>query len=148
MGGALSHLRVLDLSRVLAGPWASQMLADLGAEVIKIERPDTGDDTRSWGPPWVSDPKWPDERQSAYFMSTNRNKQSVAVDIGDPRGQELVKALASRCDVLIENFKVGGLRQYGLDYESLKRLNSGIVYCSITGFGQTGPYAHRPGYDF
>jgi crotonobetainyl-CoA:carnitine CoA-transferase CaiB-like acyl-CoA transferase len=146
--GALSHLRVLDLSRVLAGPWASQTLADLGAEVIKIERPDTGDDTRAWGPPWVNDPQWADERQSAYFAGANRNKQSVAVDIGHPRGQELVKALAARCGVLIENFKVGGLRQYGLDHESLKAINPGIVYCSITGFGQTGPYAHRPGYDF
>jgi crotonobetainyl-CoA:carnitine CoA-transferase CaiB-like acyl-CoA transferase len=147
--GALSHLRVLDLSRVLAGPWASQLLADLGAEVIKIERPDTGDETRSWGPPWVGGPKGSDEeRQSAYFAGANRNKQSVAVDIGDPRGQELVRSLAARCDVLIENFKVGGLRQYGLDHESMKAVNPRIVYCSITGFGQTGPYAHRPGYDF
>jgi crotonobetainyl-CoA:carnitine CoA-transferase CaiB-like acyl-CoA transferase len=146
--GALSHLRVLDLTRVLAGPWASQTLADLGAEVIKIERPDTGDDTRAWGPPWVEDPQWGEERQSAYFAGANRNKQSVAVDIGNPRGQELVKALAAQCDVLIENFKVGGLRQYGLDYESLKAVNPALVYCSITGFGQTGPYAQRAGYDF
>ncbi|GAA4330711.1 CaiB/BaiF CoA-transferase family protein [Variovorax defluvii] len=146
--GALSHLRVLDMSRVLAGPWASQILADLGAEVIKIERPDAGDDTRSWGPPWVEDPQWGDERQSAYFVGANRNKKSVAVDIADSRGRELVLALASKCDVLIENFKVGGLRRYGLDYESVRRTHPGIVYCSITGFGQTGPYAHRPGYDF
>ena len=146
--GALSHLRVLDMSRVLAGPWASQILADLGAEVIKVERPDAGDDTRAWGPPWVEDPQWGDERQSAYFVGTNRNKKSVAVDISDLRGRELVQALASKCDVLIENFKVGGLRQYGLDYDSVRQANPGIVYCSITGFGQTGPYAQRPGYDF
>lgn len=146
--GALSHLRVLDLSRVLAGPWASQILADLGAEVIKIEKPDAGDDTRAWGPPWIEGPQWGVERQSAYFVGANRNKQSVAVDIGSARGQELVQALTARCDVLIENFKVGGLRQYGLDYESLRAINPSIVYCSITGFGQTGPYAQRPGYDF
>ena len=146
--GALSHLRVLDMSRVLAGPWASQILADLGAEVIKVERPDAGDDTRAWGPPWVEDPQWGDERQSAYFVGTNRNKKSVAVDISDLRGREIVLALASKCDVLIENFKVGGLRQYGLDYDSVRQANPGIVYCSITGFGQTGPYAQRPGYDF
>ncbi|MGO4328949.1 CaiB/BaiF CoA transferase family protein [Cupriavidus sp. 2TAF22] len=147
--GALSHLRVLDLSRVLAGPWASQILADLGAEVIKVERPDTGDDTRSWGPPWVSSPEWSNnERQSAYFAGANRNKQSVAVDLSHPRGQAMVQALAEHCDVVVENFKVGGLKQYGLDYESLREINPRIVYCSITGFGQTGPYSHRPGYDF
>jgi crotonobetainyl-CoA:carnitine CoA-transferase CaiB-like acyl-CoA transferase len=146
--GVLSHLRVLDLSRVLAGPWASQILADLGAEVIKIEHPDRGDDTRAWGPPWASTDRWTGERQSAYFAGTNRNKQSVAVDIAHPQGQEIVKALALGCDIVIENFKVGGLRQYGLDYESLKVTNPAIIYCSITGFGQTGPYAHRPGYDF
>ena len=147
--GALSHLRVLDLSRVLAGPWASQILADLGAEVIKIEKPDTGDDTRSWGPPWISSPAWGDrERQSAYFAGANRNKQSVAIDLSHPRGQEMVRALAAQCDVVIENFKVSGLKQYGLDYESLREINPRIVYCSITGFGQSGPYSHRPGYDF
>ena len=146
--GALSHLRILDLSRVLAGPWASQILADLGAEVIKVEHPDRGDDTRAWGPPWASTDRWTDERQSAYFAGANRNKQSVAVDIAHPQGQEIVKALASGCDIVIENFKVGGLLQYGLDYESLKVTNPAIIYCSITGFGQTGPYAHRPGYDF
>lgn len=147
--GALSHLRVLDLSRVLAGPWASQILADLGAEVIKIEKPDSGDDTRSWGPPWVSFPEWSnEERQSAYFAGANRNKQSVAIDLSHPQGQVMVRALAEHCDVVVENFKVGGLKQYGLDYESLREINPRIVYCSITGFGQTGPYSHRPGYDF
>jgi crotonobetainyl-CoA:carnitine CoA-transferase CaiB-like acyl-CoA transferase len=146
--GALSHLRVLDLSRVLAGPWSGQILGDLGAEVIKIEKPDAGDDTRSWGPPWVEDPQWGEDRQSAYFLGANRNKQSVAVDIGQQRGQDIVRSLAMHCDILIENFKVGGLRQYGLDYESLKAINPKLIYCSITGFGQTGPYAHRPGYDF
>lgn len=146
--GALSHLRVLDLSRVLAGPWASQILADLGADVIKIERPDSGDDTRAWGPPWMEDPQWGDERQSAYFVGVNRNKRSVAIDIGDPRGSELVRTLATKCDVLLENFKVGGLGKYGLDYASLQEINPRLIYCSITGFGQSGPYAHRPGYDF
>jgi crotonobetainyl-CoA:carnitine CoA-transferase CaiB-like acyl-CoA transferase len=146
--GALSHLRVLDMSRVLAGPWASQTLADLGADVIKIERPDTGDDTRAWGPPWIATPQGDPERQSAYFAGANRNKKSVAVNIADPRGVEIVTALATTSDIFIENFKVGGLKQYGLDYESLRKVNPGIIYCSITGFGQTGPYAKRPGYDF
>ncbi len=146
--GALSHLRVLDLSRVLAGPWASQLLADLGAEVIKIERPGRGDDTRAWGPPWISDPQWGEVAQSAYFAGANRNKKSVAVDIATPDGQRLVAALAAQCDVLIENFKVGGLRAYGLDYDTLRLRHPGLVYCSITGFGQDGPYAARPGYDF
>ena len=146
--GALSHLRVLDLSRVLAGPWASQLLADLGAEVIKIERPGVGDDTRGWGPPWIRDPQWGEVAQSAYFAGANRNKKSVAVDITTDDGQRLVAALAAQCDVLIENFKVGGLQAYGLDYATLKARHPGLVYCSITGFGQTGPYAARPGYDF
>ena len=145
---ALAHLRVLDLSRVLAGPWASQTLADLGAEVIKIERPDGGDDTRGWGPPWVAEAGGSEGRHSAYFAGANRNKQSVAVDIGDPRGQEIVRALAANSDVLIENFKVGGLARFGLGYETLRGINPRLVYCSITGFGQTGPYAHLPGYDF
>lgn len=144
---ALSHLRVLDLSRVLAGPWASQTLGDLGAEVIKIEHPGAGDDTRAWGPPWVNDPQWGERRQSAYFVGANRNKQSVAIDIADPRGSALVAALADQCDIVIENFKVDGLRQYGLDYATLRRSNPRLIYCSITGFGQSGPYAHRPGYD-
>jgi crotonobetainyl-CoA:carnitine CoA-transferase CaiB-like acyl-CoA transferase len=146
--GALSHLKVLDLSRVLAGPWASQILADLGADVIKIERPGAGDDTRAWGPPWVQDPQWGDVKQSAYFVSANRNKRSVAIDLTNVEGQKIVAALARQCDVVLENFKVGGLKAYGLNYESLAKINPRIVYCSITGFGQDGPYASRPGYDF
>jgi crotonobetainyl-CoA:carnitine CoA-transferase CaiB-like acyl-CoA transferase len=145
--GALSHLRVLDLSRVLAGPWASQMLADLGAEVIKIEHPGRGDDTRGWGPPYLHDG---DGRavESAYFLCANRNKRSVAIDLATSEGQAALRELAAASDVLIENFKVGGLAKYGLDYASLSALNPRLVYCSITGFGQTGPYAQRPGYDF
>jgi len=146
--GALSHLRVLDLTRVLAGPWACQILADLGAEVIKVEHPGSGDDTRAWGPPWIDAAAGAGPRQSAYFAGANRNKQSLAVDLSDARGQAIVRELAARSDVLVENFKVGGLQQYGLDYASLREINPGLVYCSITGFGQTGPYAHRPGYDF
>jgi crotonobetainyl-CoA:carnitine CoA-transferase CaiB-like acyl-CoA transferase len=148
MAGALNHIRVLDLSRILAGPWAGQMLADLGAEVIKIEKPGTGDDTRSWGPPYLRDGSGADTSESAYYLGANRGKKSVAVDISDPAGQEIVRRLAAQADVVIENFKVGGLRKYGLDYESLKTINPRLVYCSITGFGQTGPYADRPGYDF
>jgi crotonobetainyl-CoA:carnitine CoA-transferase CaiB-like acyl-CoA transferase len=144
---ALSHLRVVDLSRVLAGPWASQMLADLGAEVLKIEHPERGDDTRGWGPPYATDANG-QAVESAYFLCANRNKKSVAVDIATPEGQALVRELALNSDVLIENFKVGGLARYGLDYETLSELNPRLVYCSITGFGQTGPYAQRPGYDF
>ena len=147
-GGALSHIRVLDLSRVLAGPWAGQILADLGAEVIKVERPGRGDDTRGWGPPYLKDAGGRDTGESAYFLSANRGKKSVAVDISKPEGQELVRRLAAESDVLIENFKVGGLARYGLDYESLSAVNPRLVYCSITGFGQDGPYRARPGYDF
>ncbi|THF56212.1 CaiB/BaiF CoA transferase family protein [Pseudothauera rhizosphaerae] len=143
--GALSHLRVLDLSRVLAGPWASQLLGDLGAEVIKVERPGSGDDTRAWGPPWF---EAGGRREAAYYLATNRNKQSVAIDITRPDGQELVRQLAREADVVIENYKVGGLAKYGLDYGSLRAENPRLVYCSITGFGQDGPYAERPGYDF
>ena len=146
--GALSHLKVLDLSRVLAGPWATQILADLGAEVIKIERPGAGDDTRAWGPPWLTDAEGKATDQSAYYLSTNRNKKSVAIDIAAPEGQRLLRAMAAECDVIVENFKVGGLKQYGLDYDSLREVNPRLVYCSITGFGQTGPYAPRAGYDF
>ncbi|WP_300339540.1 CaiB/BaiF CoA-transferase family protein [Accumulibacter sp.] len=147
-GGALAHLRVLDLSRVLAGPWASQLLADLGAEVIKVERPGVGDDTRSWGPPWMADGEGQPTREAAYFLCTNRNKLSLTVDITRPEGQAIVRQLARDADVLIENFKLGGLAAYGLDYPSLRVLNPQLVYCSITGFGQTGPYAARAGYDF
>ena len=148
MAGALSHLRVLDLSRVLAAPWCSQVLADLGAEVIKIERPGTGDDTRAWGPPWVKDAAGRNTGEAAYFMCANRGKQSVTVDIAKPEGQEIVRKLALQSDILIENYKVGGLAQYGLDYATLSALHPRLIYCSVTGFGQTGPYAPRAGYDF
>nr|MDP2190307.1 CaiB/BaiF CoA-transferase family protein [Rhodoferax sp.] len=146
--GALSHIRILDLSRVLAGPWAGQTLGDLGAEVIKVERPVTGDDTRMWGPPFLKDPKGHATRDSAYYLCTNRNKKSITVDLTQLAGQALIRDLAKTCDVVIENFKVDNLKQYGLDYEVLKAVNPRLVYCSITGFGQTGPYAHRAGYDF
>jgi crotonobetainyl-CoA:carnitine CoA-transferase CaiB-like acyl-CoA transferase len=146
--GALSHIRVLDLSRVLAGPWAGQILADLGAEVIKVERPGCGDDTRAWGPPFLKDAEGENTTEAAYYLSANRNKRSVTIDFTRPEGQKLVKELAAKSDILIENFKVGGLAAYGLDYASLKAINPGLIYCSITGFGQTGPYAKRAGYDF
>lgn len=146
--GALSHLRVLDLSRVLAGPWAGQILADLGAEVIKIERPGNGDDTRAWGPPFLKDPRGENTSEAAYYLSANRNKQSVTIDFTQPEGQKLVRELAAKSDIVIENFKVGGLKAYGLDYESLQLENPRLIYCSITGFGQAGPYAKRAGYDF
>ncbi len=146
--GALSHIRVLDLSRVLAGPWAGQILADLGAEVIKVERPGNGDDTRAWGPPFLKDTQGENTSEAAYYLSANRNKQSVTIDFTLPDGQALVRELAARSDILIENFKVGGLAAYGLDYASLKAINPKLIYCSITGFGQTGPYARRAGYDF
>ena len=146
--GALSHLKVLDLSRVLAGPWATQLLGDLGAEVIKVERPGAGDDTRAWGPPWFEGGPDGKRREAAYYLATNRNKRSVAIDITHPDGQALVRELAREADVLVENYKVGGLAKYGLDYASLRTVNPRLVYCSITGFGQDGPYAERPGYDF
>lgn len=146
--GALNGIRVLDLSRVLAGPWCGQILADLGAEVIKVERPKLGDDTRSWGPPWMKDNSGQDIQEAAYYQSTNRNKLSVAIDIASPEGQELIKALIQDSDVVIENYKAGSLKKYGLDYESLAAINPGLVYCSITGFGQNGPRAEEPGYDF
>lgn len=146
--GALSHIRVLDLSRVLAGPWAGQILADLGADVVKVERPGTGDDTRSWGPPFLKTPSGESSSEAAYYLSANRNKQSVTIDFTRPEGQQLVRELAAKADILIENFKVGGLRAYGLDYAALKAINPRLIYCSITGFGQTGPYARRAGYDF
>ena len=148
MTGALANIRVLDLSRVLAGPWAGQTLADLGAEVIKVERPGSGDDTRHWGPPYVKDPAGNDTGEAAYFQSANRNKQSLTIDFTRPQGQQLIRKLALQSDVLLENFKVGGLAAYGLDYESLKAINPRLIYCSITGFGQDGPYAKRAGYDF
>lgn len=147
MNGALSHITVLDLSRVLAGPWAGQVLADLGALVIKIERPGTGDDTRSWGPPYLRDAQGKDTADAAYYLCANRNKQSVTVDFTTAEGQAIVRNLARQADVVLENFKVGGLAAYGLDYESLRAVNPRLIYCSITGFGQTGPYAQRAGYD-
>jgi len=146
--GALSHIRVLDLSRVLAGPWAGQILADLGAEVIKVERPGKGDDTRAWGPPFLKDPQGENTSEAAYYLSANRNKQSVTIDFTLPEGQKLVRELAAKSDILIENFKAGGLAAYGLDYASLRAINPRLIYCSITGFGQTGPYSRRAGYDF
>ncbi len=146
--GALSHLRVLDLTRVLAGPWCTQTLADLGAEVIKIERPGSGDDTRQWGPPYAKDAEGNPTTEAAYYLAVNRNKKSVTLDIATPQGQALVRKLVAKADVLVENYKVGQLARYGLDYDSLRAIKPALVYCSITGFGQTGPYAPRPGYDF
>jgi len=148
MPGPLSHLTILDLSRVLAGPWCTQLFADLGALVIKIEKPGTGDDTRAWAPPYLKDEQGADTSESAYFLGCNRGKLSVAVDFTRPEGRDLVVALARQSDVLIENFKVGGLSRYGLDYPSVAALNPRLVYASITGFGQDGPYAERAGYDF
>jgi crotonobetainyl-CoA:carnitine CoA-transferase CaiB-like acyl-CoA transferase len=145
---ALAHLKVLDMSRVLAGPWCGQILADLGAQVIKVERPGSGDDTRGWGPPYLQDRHGKDTSESAYYLGANRGKQSVAIDIANPQGQGLIRKLAARCDVLIENYKAGDLERYGLDYQQLKQLNPGLIYCSITGFGQTGPMRQVPGYDF
>jgi crotonobetainyl-CoA:carnitine CoA-transferase CaiB-like acyl-CoA transferase len=144
----LDGIRVLDLSRVLAGPWCTQNLADLGAQVIKIERPGTGDETRSWGPPFLRDAAGDNTSESAYYLCANRNKQSVAIDMSAPEGAALIREFAKACDVVVENFKVGGLKKYGLDYESLSELNPRLVYCSVTGFGQTGPLSHRAGYDF
>jgi len=148
MNAALSHLRVLDMSRILAGPWASQILADMGAEVIKIERPGQGDDTRSWGPPYAKDQHGQDTSEAAYYLSANRGKKSIAIDITQEAGQKIIRQLARQSDVVLENFKVGGLKKYGLDYETLNKINPQLIYCSITGFGQTGSYANRPGYDF
>ena len=148
MAGPLAHLKVLDLSRVLAGPWAGQILGDLGADVIKIEHPARGDDTRGWGPPFLKDGEGRETADAAYFLSTNRNKRSLALDIADPRGAEIVRRLAAQSDVVLENFKVGGLKKYGLDYEAMRAVKPDLVYCSITGFGQEGPRAARAGYDF
>lgn len=148
MPGPLAHLTVLDLSRVLAGPWCTQLFADLGATVIKVERPGTGDDTRAWAPPYLKDAAGRDTTESAYYLACNRGKLSVAVDFTRPEGRDLVRDLAQQCDVLIENFKVGGLARYGLDYASMAARDPRLVYASITGFGQDGPYAERAGYDF
>jgi crotonobetainyl-CoA:carnitine CoA-transferase CaiB-like acyl-CoA transferase len=145
--GALSHLKVLDLSRVLAGPWCTQMLADLGADVVKVERPVVGDDTRHWGPPFLQDAQGHDSAHATYFTAANRNKRSITIDIAKPEGQALIRQMALESDILVENFKVGGLAHYGLDYASLKAVNPKLIYCSITGFGQDGPYAERAGYD-
>ena len=145
---SLDGIRILDLSRVLAGPWCTQTLADLGANVIKIERPGAGDDTRSWGPPFLKDAEGKDTPEAAYYLGTNRNKRSLTCDISKPEGQALIRELVMHCDVFIENFKVGDMARYGLDYNSLKSLHPRLVYCSVTGFGQTGPYSDRAGYDY
>jgi crotonobetainyl-CoA:carnitine CoA-transferase CaiB-like acyl-CoA transferase len=145
---SLDGIRVLDLSRVLAGPWCTQTLADLGADVIKIERPGTGDDTRTWGPPFLKDSQGNDSQEAAYYLGANRNKRSVTCDIAQPGGQALVRELVAHCQVFVENFKVGDMARYGLDYASLREINPALVYCSITGFGQTGPYRDRAGYDY
>jgi crotonobetainyl-CoA:carnitine CoA-transferase CaiB-like acyl-CoA transferase len=145
---ALDAVRVLDLSRVLAGPWSTQTLADLGADVVKVERPGGGDDTRAWGPPFLKYPDGQDSAESAYFMGANRNKRSMTCDLSTAGGQDLMRQMASHAHVFVENYKVGDMKRYGLDYATLKQLNPALVYCSITGFGQTGPYQNRAGYDF
>ncbi|ARP86675.1 CaiB/BaiF CoA transferase family protein [Bordetella genomosp. 9] len=144
----LDGIRVLDLSRILAGPWCTQNLADLGADVIKVERPGAGDDTRGWGPPYMKGPDGKDTSEAAYYLSCNRNKRSITVDYASPEGADLIRRIAAKSDILVENFKVGGLKKYGLDYDSLRAVNPRLIYCSVTGFGQTGPFAQRPGYDF
>ena len=148
MSGTLSHVRVLDLSRILAGPWATQIFADMGADVIKIEKPGVGDDTRDSGPPFLRDREGNETKEAAYYLSCNRGKRSLTLDISKPEGQAIIKKIAAQCDVVVENYKVGTLKRYGLDYESLKVVKPDLIYCSITGFGQTGPYRDRPGYDF
>ncbi len=148
MAGPLSHIRVLDLSRIMAGPWAGQILADLGADVIKVERPGEGDDTRTWGPPFLKDADGNDTTDAGYFLAVNRGKRSIGVDLATPGGQRIVRELAARSDILLENFKVDTLARYGLGYDDLKAINPRLVYCSITGFGQTGPDREKPGYDF
>ena len=145
--GALAGVKVLDLSRVLAGPWCTQLLADLGADVVQVERPEVGDDTRHWGPPFLTVDAGNRTNQASYYTSCNRNKRSITIDMAKPEGQALIRQMAAEADVLVENFKVGGLKAYGLDYESLKQVNPRLIYCSVTGFGQTGPYAERAGYD-
>jgi crotonobetainyl-CoA:carnitine CoA-transferase CaiB-like acyl-CoA transferase len=146
--GPLTHIQVLDLSRVLAGPWAGQILADLGASVIKVERPGAGDDTRVWGPPFLKDEQGNETREACYFLAANRGKESITVDISKPEGQEIIRQLAAQADIVLENYKVGTLERYNLAYEDLKAINPGLIYCSVTGFGQTGPLAELPAYDF
>jgi crotonobetainyl-CoA:carnitine CoA-transferase CaiB-like acyl-CoA transferase len=148
MTGPLSHIRVLDLSRIMAGPWAGQILADLGADVIKVERPGAGDDTRAWGPPFLKDKTGADTRDAGYYLAVNRGKRSIALDLADPEGQRIVRALAGRADIVLENFKVGALQKYGLGYGDLAAVNKALIYCSITGFGQTGPRREQAAYDF
>jgi crotonobetainyl-CoA:carnitine CoA-transferase CaiB-like acyl-CoA transferase len=148
MAGPLSHIRVLDLSRVLAAPWTGQILADLGAEVIKVERPKSGDDSRAFGPPWIKDANGKDTTESAYFTCANRGKKSITLNISTPEGQKIVRDLAAKCDVLLENYKYGDLARYGLAWDDLKKINPRLIYCSVTGFGHTGPLRERPGYDF
>src|SRR3954468_16919666 len=147
MAGPLQGVRVLDLSRILAGPWASQTLGDLGAEVVKVERPVFGDDTRGWGPPWLADRDGRPTGESAYFLSANRGKRSITVEFAKPEGQEIIRGLAAASDILIENYKVGGLAKFGLGYEDLKAVNPGLIYCSLTGLGHAGPFRKRPAYD-
>jgi crotonobetainyl-CoA:carnitine CoA-transferase CaiB-like acyl-CoA transferase len=148
MAGPLSHVKVLDLSRVMAGPWASQLLADLGADVIKVERPGAGDDTRSWGPPFLKNPDGTDSKDAGYFLAVNRGKRSLTLSLDKPEGQRIVRQLAARSDILLENYKVGTLKRFGLDFESLKKENPGLIYCSVTGFGQSGPRRDQAAYDF
>jgi crotonobetainyl-CoA:carnitine CoA-transferase CaiB-like acyl-CoA transferase len=148
MAGPLSHIRVLDLSRIMAGPWAGQVLADLGADVVKVERPGAGDDTRAWGPPFLKDRAGRETREAGYYLAVNRGKRSIALDLGSSEGQEIVRALAARSDILLENFKVGALARYRLDYDALERVNPRLIYCSITGFGQDGPRRDQAAYDF
>jgi crotonobetainyl-CoA:carnitine CoA-transferase CaiB-like acyl-CoA transferase len=148
MAGPLSHVRVLDLSRIMAGPWAGQILADLGADVIKVERPGVGDDTRGWGPPFLKDKSGCDTREAGYFLAVNRGKRSIAVDLAEGEGQRIVRALAARADIVLENFKAGTLARYGLGYDDLRAVNAGLIYCSITGFGLNGPRHDQAAYDF
>lgn len=148
MAGPLSHIRVLDLSRIMAGPWSGQVLADLGADVIKVERPDVGDDTRTWGPPFLKDREGAATREAGYYLAVNRGKRSVTVDLADPAGQAVIRELAAQSDIVLENFKAGTLSRYGLGYDDLKAVKSDLIYCSITGFGQTGPKRNHAAYDF
>ncbi|MGZ3307679.1 MAG: CaiB/BaiF CoA transferase family protein, partial [Xanthobacteraceae bacterium] len=148
MAGPLSHIRVLDLSRIMAGPWAGQILADLGADVVKVERPGAGDDTRGWGPPFLKDRAGRDTSDAGYFLAVNRGKRSIAVDLAHPEGQKIVRALAARADIVLENFKAGALAKYALGPEDLSKVNPALIYCSITGFGQSGPRRDQAAYDF